>query len=300
MSALASLSVASSYLDQVGARCRRFGQVLEQCGRRRDFVERQAQVLLLLMAVECPLTGTPRRDWYVRGAVARFGWRSIQRAWEGFFGEQGPTQRTIQEHLRVLEAAGLILRSPGDPTNWGDPTKPAHARTIWLLRSDQEQRWWATAGRERLEQHPEAAVSAAAWRRLFGRWRDEAQQLGLSFIEGGQGPGEAASSSGGGATVSAHPPLTPSPASLEAIATCIRERAVGQELLARLRRAGVGLARGRGELLAQNAARLRGAAALLLRALRRGDEIDNPAGWLVHAWKHAPPRERDAAVRALG
>lgn len=328
--------VRETWTDELAGKCLRFALVLEAAGRRSDYRERLAQLLLLLLAHECPASGNPRRNWYVPGAVARFGVESICRAWEGFFGEEPRKRDTVRKYLAELEGYGLIARSPGGWTGARNPRhpeqRPQYPRTIWLLRSDREQRWWALVGRARLRAHPSAEHNLTIWRRLFGRWRKEAhaleRQAWLPFPEDDQEDVERN-------TPSSRSELAPdgrgecqlAPPSADGDGTHVGGTAAGPnhggaadkgfedparhlaEVVARtsdptpvsaaLRGVGVFLTGGRSFEVAGDPERLRGAAALLARALLRGDRIWNPSGWLLTRWRENPRREYLAVILQL-
>lgn len=263
-------------LDRLARRCHRLACVVEAGSRRRDVRELRSEILLLLLSIRCPVGTTPARPEYVPGAVVRLGAGGIQRAWWGYFGRVAPVLRTIRQHLGDLELLGVLVRSPGDliPGRL-DPRhperRPRYADTFHLLEREEDAEWWRDVGWPRFEDHRDAEWNPAAWRKWFGRWREESRRA------------------------RSEPCLEFEPAPLpaqEEIRVDGIERAARAdnplEALALLRANGVHVHGTATFRLSQEPDRMRAAVQLLARALRRGDRVRNAAAWLVRAFYHAP------------
>jgi len=286
-------------------RNRRLANVVEAISRRRDVRDRRAMILLLLLELRCPLGGRPRERWYTPGAVARFGADGIRSAWEGFYGEAPPTERTIRAHLGALEQSLAIIRAPGD---WlwtlRDPeaphVRPRHRDTIHVIENEAGAEWWATRGRELLESNPDTRNNPDRWRMVFGTWRKQSAA----------GPGELFP-----ATAAPLAPIAPAaeeptsysvPArqAAETIGAAAARGADPFELLSILSRCGARVLEGNSFRLASDPTRLRGAAALLAIALLREAEhpddqfrrVRKRAAWLVRAFRRADGRELAGAL----
>lgn len=280
-------------------------------------------VLLLVRAASCPVGTRPRRAWYVPGASARLGAGGIRRAWRGYFEEDPPTERTIRAHLRVLEDLLALVRSPGDwlPVRTSSPLhRPRYPDTLHLVETDIEAEWWVRVGGPRLDRDPRAERNPDRWRARFGRWRAEARSSGdasqgslFDAPPGGQegrGTGVAAIAD---VLAGLLPPgkrmaetrtrpagELPSATGALALARVVRGGAHALEVLAHLRLAGAQIRGPNYARLAESPARLRGAAALFVHAILRGDRIRSPGGWVVRAFDAAPRAELDAAIARLG
>lgn len=280
----------------------RLANAIEATSRRRDVRELRARITLLLCALACPLRGRPTRSWYVPGAVARIGAEGIRRAWLGYFGEEPLGLRTIRAHLGALEQACVLVRSPGDwlpiLRNPDHPERrPRYPDTLHLLRGDEAAEWWATVGRGLLAANPRTRCNPDKWAAIFQGWRARAADpndtlAGGLFEElqarlGGRGPGS---------TVK-EPRELPALETAARLDSLVRSKASQLELLGELRQADVHI-RGKNALyLCREPERLRGAVAMLARALRRGDRIRNRAGWLVRCARYLPTDELRGAIR---
>lgn len=259
---------------------------------RRDVRTVRAALLLLLLELRLPLWGERRRHaWYVRGALARTSLDHLRRLWRERLGTEPPSARRLADHLRELERAGAIGRSPGELLEGAGPRR--YPDTIHLLEDDAAARDWDRV-RRLLEQVPAAQHDAATWRRVVGEWRGKGtdRQLELPF-----------QSRDGKASEGPRPaPLPSEAAQARGTALLERARAIDRkagayvlELLLALQASGLRLA-GRAQVeLASMPARLEGAVALLARAWIRGDEIASPAGWLLAVFRDASPVELDDA-----
>ena len=252
---------------------------------RRDARANRARLLILLLELRCPPAKRPKRSWYVPGGVARTSLEDLAARWPKRFHLPPPCRRTLLRHICRLSAGGAIVRVPGDLLGWGpdpdDPQKaPRFPDTLLVLTTELEWQWWATVGLARLDANPGARKSASIWRRLFGRWRGEsAGRQGELFHVDPQAP-----------------TVTPDSATLRRLANSDGLL----DLLGGLKAAGVALASRMTWRLASSESRLRGAIALLARAIGRGDRIQNFAGWLVHAFSRAPRAELEQAARWAG
>lgn len=286
-------------------RAPRIANAVQATTRRRDVRERRAQLVLLLLSIACPLGRRPARAWYEPGAVARKGAAGIRSAWEGYWGEEPPSLRTIRSYLGELEAACVLIRAPGD---WlpimRDPDhperRPRYPDTLHLLRGDAAAEWWAGPGRQLLERHPDARCNPDRWRMVFGSWRERAgnRQLELELLSEAPPPKPPATRGPGSrATVS----VEQAQAQLEDAATITAALRCSTwnnplDFLLELARAGCRITGGNQARLLREPELLRGAAAMLAAALRRGDRIRNRAGWVVRMTKHAPRAELAAAL----
>ncbi len=295
----------------------RLAQVVEAISRRRDVREIRARIVLMLLDLACPLGARPRRSWYVPGAAARVGHEGIRSRWFATWGEEPPTKRTIQRHLGELERAGVLVRAPGDwvpalvvPDQPGQRSR--YRDTIHLLESDEVAEWWATVGARLRELHPDTRCNPTRWREVFGDWRARAAAGGDPWQPGlFDDPAEISKRGIGGTPPSVNFPVQGAESSAGAAPTEISDRRGAAERLAEVvhrRRLEAGEllvaldlvgARVRGGVrlqLQRDLGRLRGAAALLAVALRRGDRVRNPAGWVVRAWQRATPEELERAL----
>lgn len=287
----------ASALAELATRSVLLAGLVEAASRRRDVRELRAQLVLLLLALRCPLSGRPARPWYVPGAVARLGASGLMRAWEGFFGEQPPCLRSMRSHLGALEQAGVLQRSPGDwlPVR-RDPAhperRPRWAETIHILDGENATEFWAGPGARLLDLHPAARNSPDVWRKVFGNWRSGVVQHVL-LLEGSAGtsPRRAAANTEEGAEVRQ--------AGVK-LARALRQAREPVQVLAALEDAGAGLKGGASFRAAGSWQRLRAAGALLARAMSRGDRIRNPAGWIWRAFESAPRDELAAAAAWIG
>jgi hypothetical protein len=267
----------------------RLACVVRAMSRRGDVARTRARILLALIAMRPPPDARGWQRWYVPGAVARLGPEGLRRVWSRIFGEAPPCVRTVRQHLSDLVAAGALVRSPGDwlagvtrdgqPIRWPD--------TLHLLESDADAQWWARVGRARAAAHPRAAWDPGTWRRFFAGWRTEARQLELFADEGASGfpaSSEAAKPVYAAQTVTAAEAARP-PDLPERLVEA--SRAGVAEVLGVLRAAGGPVLGRNGWALARSEARTRAAAALLARALARGDRVRDLAAWLVAAARRA-------------
>lgn len=264
----------------------RIAAVLRATSSRRDVLATRSSIVLLVWRLRCPAQGRPRRSWYVPGAVTRQGAAGLRAAWRMRLESEPPSEKTLRRHLAALERACVLVTSPGDWIPYRRPIpaqRPRYPDTVHLLDDERAATWWAEVGADRLEAHPECAHNPDAWAQRFGDWRGEAaafeRQPELPFPEGDPEP-----EPGSGELA-------------DELETLSREARRGLELLARLGGLGIGI-RGRPALeLAGNATRLRGAVAMLARALRRGDSVRSPAGWIVRAYRRADGSELATALR---
>jgi len=67
-------------LEDLFGRSVRLATVVQATSRRRDVREIRSKIVLLLLALRCPMFGTPAKPWYVKGAVARRGLEGLLRA----------------------------------------------------------------------------------------------------------------------------------------------------------------------------------------------------------------------------
>lgn len=306
-----SPAVHAEPLDQLAERAPRLANVVEATSRRRDVREFRARVLLLLLHLRCPTRGRPARPWYVPGAVARLGAGGLRRAWRGFWGQDPPSLRTFRAHLGAMEAACLLVRSPGD---WipirRDPShperRPRYADTLHVLDDDQAAEWWAAEGFQILEARPEVRHHPDRWRLVFASWRDRAASRDLSLVgtlfEGLKAPPIECRSVApdSRSNVSGKPARAgrTSQSLAAGLRALVREARDPLELLSGARAFGV-LIRGKAQAsLASDEVRLRGALALLAVAYARGDRIRNRAAWVVRNFKHVRAAELAQALRA--
>lgn len=292
--------------DALESKAWRLAKAIEATTRRRDVRRLRSQIVLLLLALRCPRRGRPRRAWYVPGGVARVGAGGLLRSWRGYWGEDPPTLRTFRAHLGALEAAGVLLRAPGDwlPIH-RDPRhlerRPRYPDSFLLLDLEAEAEWWSRRGRELLLQHPETRHNPDRWRFLFGDWRAraaaEADGLELEALRPAAPvqpvlPGFRRS--GPGAAVAGGLDRRELGERLAEVVT--RDRVTAGEVLGALDSGGAAV-RGRNRLEVQaDVHRFLGAAALLAVVLLRGDRVRNPAGWLVRAYLGAGLEDRSAAL----
>lgn len=320
--AAATSPEAPEPLAVLAALSSRLANVVEAISRRGDVRDLRARMLILLLRLRCPLHGRKDKPWYVAGAVARLGAEGLRRAWRGFYGEEPPVLRTIRKHLGELEQGLALVRSPGDwmpiARDENHPERrPRYPETFHLLEAEEDAEWWAREGRYRLEASPAARWSPDAWRAAFRAWRLEAGRLGREPLLPFEG-GLAAASSGQNRPQeqrAAQEQAIPvddrrlDTAESRPIHRRVRGRVEPTERHRELARRAAAAARLPGALevlgalaplgaavgglqtqlrLAREPARLRRAVLLLARAWQRGDEIRNPAGWLVRAFDHAP------------
>lgn len=244
--------------------------------------ELRARLLLLLLAMRCPPGSRPARRWYVQGGVARLGVEGIRRAWRGFHGEEPPCERRLRGHLGVLERSLALVRVPGDwmPGRYAGP-RPRYPDTLLVLTSEAEVSWWAQQGLERLDAHPGARVNPTTWREVFGDWRRELHQPRLPFPASEPRRGTPTSSP-------AAPPARP--AALQ-LARAVRDAQDAVEPLRALAAAGARLSGPLGWRLAADPRLACGLAALLARALWRGDGIRSRTAWVAAAARHPNAHE---------
>ncbi len=245
-------------------------------------------LMLLLHRRSCPLqAGSPKRKWYVPGAVVGAGIPQLQAWWEDTYQERAPSERTLRTHLGVLERAGAIVRSPGELLeglgSWSDHAPPRHPDTIHLIHRRREAQWWSRVGSAELERTPRARHSAAAWWRLFAHWRREAAdpQLELDFDPHLE---------------ERDPSRDQRPQAVETAAPRaeLLDAAAAQlepvPMLKACAAAGV-VIQGRAQFqLAADPARFAQALRALARELRAGRRIRNAGGWLVWVFGHGPGR----------
>lgn len=268
-------------LDELAARSLHLANVVQATSRRRDVRQRRTRILLLLLAMSCPLGRRPARAWYVPGAAARLGHDGIRRAWLGYFGEEPPSERSIRSHLGVLEHALAIVRQPGDllPV-LGEPGehRPRYPDTFHLLTDERLALWWSTEGAPLLEQHPQARQSAATWRRLFGDWRTRAAapQGVLPFDLEADDPTRDTRRDSEARRLSDAAELETAAATGEVLA-----------VLSACARIGAPIRGSNSFRLASDGPALCRAARRLAADLRRGRRIRNRAGWLVWAFTRA-------------
>lgn len=278
----------------------RLAQAIAATTKRRDTRQRRAQILLMLLQHRCSLRGNANRPWYVPGAVARLGADWLETTWRTFWHEAAPSIRTIREHLRRMQDAGVLVAAPGDwlpmlrqPDH--PERRPRYPDTLHILDTDADAAWWAEVGIPRLKANPRARYNPTLWRQLFRTWRADAAALAkMPTIAFAEDQPRAARR----ATIPAEVQ-----AEAEAAATVL-ERAVARfeessegrlELLTALAEAG---ARVHGAIAFQmHAGRgdLAGSTAMLAQALRRRKPIGNRAGWLVAAWRDSSTDERREA-----
>lgn len=264
----------------------RLACVVRGVSRRRDARQRRARILLALLAMRPPPGARGWQRWYVPGAVARLGADGLRRVWRRLFGQEPPSERAMRLHLKALEQAGAVVRSPGDwmpgvtregrPLRWPD--------TFHLLETDADADWWARVGRERLASNPRAAWDPRSWRRLFSGWRTEARQLDL-FPDAAPAKAPVAEPAQTPSAREAARPPDLAARLLEA------SRAGVAEVLGALRAVGAPVLGRNGWALAAAPARTCAAAALLSRALSRGDRVRDLAAWLVAAARRARGEE---------
>lgn len=294
----APLALSRDPLELLAAESRRFADVVESISRRSDVRALRARLLLVLLSLRCPVRSHPRRSWYVKGAVARVGIEGLRRVWRTTYGHQAPCARTLRAHLGALERALLIIRSPGDWVELGDfgrrdGWRPRQADTIHLLEDEDAALWWRAEGLALLDEHPRARTNPDSWRLVVGSWRGRKPSRQLMLFE-----------------PAANLERTP----MDEYPEGLPDR-VGEDRHKKLRLA-LGRMAADGEPLATMGAlmamgikpdarsqwdlaadpeRLEGAAALLLRALERGDSIRNPTGWILRAFRHTRRVELIAA-----
>lgn len=278
------------------ARAPRLANAILATTRRRDVRERRSQLVLLLLALACPVGRRPLKSWYVPGGVARVGAEGIRRAWRAYWGEDPPSLRTVRSYLGELEAAAVLVRSPGDwlpilraPEH--PERRPRYPDTFHLLRSDATAEWWSGPGRLLLERNPATRCSPDAWRTVFQGWRERAGQGELELVAL-IAAGEPQPTRGIGSRGKVAPELAEVQVEEAALITAaVRARRGPMVLLGALAEAGCHIHGGNAARLVATPELFEGAALLLARALRRGDRIRNQAGWLVRMAKHAPRAE---------
>lgn len=297
-----------SRIDELEARHFRIGAAVRAASRRSDVRELRSKIVLILLAMRCPVGRAPRRRWYVPGGVARLGAEGIRRAWPSFWPGSPPTVRTVRAHLGALESAGVLVRGPGDwlaSVNPEAPHKrPRYPDTFHILDDEEEAEWWQNTGRALLEKEPSARHSPDRWRMLFGRWRDRLRDELAGLGPQPMLPGLEALAP---PTKKRPPAVQATPKEVESsegIAERLsevvhRDRVSAGEIVGTLDRCGIHLRGAMRSRMQGNLYRLRGAAALLALALLRGDRVRNRPGWVVSAWNHARDAEVDKALRAL-
>lgn len=291
-------AVRSSSLAELSKRSVLLAALVEAASRRRDVREVRAQIVLLLLALRCPLASTPGKPWYVQGAVARLGAEGLLRAWIGYFGEEGPCLRSMRSHLGCLEQSGILQRSPGDWLPWRRDEAHPERRPRWpdtfhVLDGEKATEYWAGPGARLLELNPAARHSPDAWRKLFARWRSDFVQhvLALTGESAPASPRRAAANSEEGAAVRARG---------TALARSLVRARGPCDVLSAVAAAGAELRGPASFQAAGNLRRLRAAAAMLARALCRGDRVRCGGGWLWRAFTDASRKEEQDALRWLG
>lgn len=291
-----NIRAASSSLGELSRRSVLLAGLVEAASRRRDVRELRAQIVLLLLKLRCPLGARPGKSWYVPGAVARLGAEGLLRAWEGFFGEEPPCLRSMRSHLGALEQSGILRRSPGDWMVWRDPAhperRPRWPDTLHVLDGEDASEFWAGPGQKLLDLYPAAKSSPDVWRRLFGNWRTAGAQLVLDF-----------EAQGAVAAPRARANAEEVPEQRERgikLARALKRSHEPLAVLTALSECGVDLRGGAGFRAAGAPRRLRGAAAVLARALMRGDRIRNLSGWLWRVFEDGEPAELAAACAWIG
>ena len=285
--------------ELLAIRSRRLANAVGAISRRADVVRLRSKLVLLLLRASCPLASTPRRPWYVPGGVARLGARGIMHLWRQWWAEPPPTLRTVRSHLGELERGCILVRAPGDwcpvKRNPAHPERrPRYPDTFHLLEEDQAATWWAEVGHPILDHNPEARWNPGRWQLLFGTWRRRAtSRQGELFAEELAGVVEVPRRTDRVA------PSVRSLRTAEAIADVITPGFSVFEILYLHRDHCARVHGGNTMRLAMDPDGLRGAAAMLAIALRRGDRVRNRAAWLVRAWKHAPREEKARAVVTL-
>jgi len=283
-------------LDALAARSRRLADLVESISRRRDVRELRARLLVLLLELRCPVGARPRKPWYVPGAVARLGVEGLRRAWRAYHGGEPPCARTLRAHLGLLERVRAVGRQPGDWVDGELPAegawRPRHADTIHVLEDEAAAEAWGARVAPALAAHRDLRRNPDRWRRLVGRWRGPiGRQLDL-FDPAGRPAG---SPEGLPDRVGEDRPAGEALARRLASLAQARSQEV-LDVLAAARDAGAHL-RGRASFeLAADRRRAFGAAALLARALARGDWVRNRAAWLVRAFRLAGAGELDRAA----
>lgn len=300
-------------------RNRHLANVVEAISRRRDVRRFRAQILLLLLDLACPPGGRPRRAWYVPGAVARVGAEGLRRLWSAKFQEEPRSMRSFRTHLGALEESCALVRAPGD---WlpmlRDPQhperRPRYSDTLHVLESEEASVWWGQEGRQVLEDRPDVRHNPDRWRELLGSWRDRAKPRRPhlpNLVEGNRNPSAGTGTFTVGAALQElglapavperqEPPLedaypTRRKAALE-LSRVLEPAGNPFDVLDALALAGAHLKGRPASELVANPFRLRASAALYAVALRRGDRIRKPAGWVVRAWKFA---KADEVLQAL-
>ena len=300
--------------NELAHRSRRIANAIEATTRRRDVRDKRSKIVLAIYRHRCPLDGTPRLPWYVPGATARHGAEGLRRDWKRLWGEDPPSLRTVRSHLGALEMACCIIRSPGDflpmMRNPEHPEhRPRHPDTLHIIEGDAAAHWWSTVGRARIETSPDCRSHPTRWRLLFSNWRTEAAAADAQgehfdpeaeLLEALPEPARAVMPTTKRVKGLPNRPPVASAESLTAAASLrsvVRRReSTPTELHQALRRVGADVAGKMAWAVAASPDRFRGAAALLVLAIERGDRIRNPAGWLVRAFKLAPDLEQDQAL----
>lgn len=289
----------SSALEDLSRRSVLLAGLVEASSRRCDVRDVRSKIVLLLLALRCPLAGRPARAWYIPGAVVRLGAEGLMRAWRGYWGEPPPGLRSMRSHLGCLEGAGILQRAPGEWLPWRrDPAhperRPRWPDTFHVLDGEAATEFWAGPGARLLELHPAARQSPELWRRLFAGWRraGAAVQGVLDLVGAGAvSPKRAAVSPAEDAAVRARG---------VALARALRRARDAVAVLEALEAAGAG-PRGAASFRAAGAwRRARGAACMLARALCRGDRVRSPAGWWWRAFDAGLPEELRAAEAWCG
>lgn len=288
---------ATPALEQLAERSVLLAGLVEAASRRRDVRELRARIVLLLLALRCPLGAKPARAWYVPGAVARLGAAGLMRAWAGYWGEPAPCLRSMRAHLGALEQAGVLQRSPGDwlpvRRNPEHPERrPRWPETIHVLDGEHATEFWSGPGARLLEVHPEARHNPDAWRKLFGTWRSGVVQLQLVFES-------LAPAAPPRAAANPEDRLEVQRAGAQ-LARRLGRATDALEVLTALEAVGARLRNGTSWRAAAAWPRMRAAGAMLARAMMRGDRIRAPGGWLWRAFHDAGREELERALEWLG
>lgn len=292
-----ALADAEEDLRRLAARSPRLALLVEASSARRDVRRVRARILLLLLSLSCPLSGRPRRAWYVPGAVARMGPRALLRAWQSFW-EEVPSEKTLRRHLAALESMTALVREPGAriAALRAPGRAPRYPDTLHVLEDELLGRWWEREGAEVLRREPALRSSPERWKARLGSWRQLAragEQLELPF--------EAPARRG---EVRRFPGYEEVPQDLDVQRA--HARALGAKLeegplalLGELRRAGVHVPARRQAELVGAPGKLRKAAAAFGAALLRGDRIRNGWGWIRAALRTVSEAEASEAFGKL-
>lgn len=299
-----SLELAEDVIETLAGRSWRLSAVVSAISSQKRVALMRARILVLLIESRCPVGVKPRRRWYVPGGVARLGIDGLRRRWFSRFGVDPPTRRTFQAHIAELERACALVRVPGDwiPCKFdpGRPERrPRYVDTFLLLEEELEAEWWSTEGRRLEEARPDTRCSPAAWRMVFHGWRERAirgEHLQPTLFEVG---GIQAAGIPVPKRTAPAPSLEDPGYAADQIAEIVhRESASPGEIIGTLDRLGIQIVGVNRSRLQRDIFRLRGGLALLALALRRGDTIRKPSGWIVRA-TGASDRELKLALRSL-